>query len=433
MLESINTMIPILMVIVFILGYTAIATEHKIHINKTASALFTGIILWTIFIVFVDNTTFINQELRAHLGEIAEILFFLMGAMTIVETIDSHGGFQIITSRITQTDKRKLLWVVSIITFFLSAVLDNLTTTIVMVALIGKLIKDREQRLFYVGMVVIAANAGGAWSPIGDVTTTMLWIGNQITAGFIIKDTFIASAINLVVPLIVLSFMMKGHVERPDVEVDRAANILSRKQQTEMLVLGVGGLIFVPIFKVLTNLPPYAGMMLSLSVIWFYTELRHKKMPMETRTALSVPRSLSRIDMPSILFFLGILLAIHSLQSVGVLGKAATYLMENISNMNIVIILIGMLSAIVDNVPLVAAVQGMFDLTVFPTNSHFWTFLAYAAGTGGSMLIIGSAAGIAAMGIEKIDFFWYLKKISWIALLGYLAGAGAFILQSMIV
>ncbi len=432
MLESINTMIPILMVIVFILGYTAIATEHKIHINKTASALFTGIILWTIFIVFVDNTTFINQELRAHLGEISEILFFLMGAMTIVETIDSHGGFQIITSRITQTDKRKLLWVVSIITFFLSAVLDNLTTTIVMVALIGKLIKDREQRLFYVGMVVIAANAGGAWSPIGDVTTTMLWIGNQITAGFIIKDTFIASAINLVVPLIVLSFMMKGHVERPDVEVDRAANILSRKQQTEMLVLGVGGLIFVPIFKVLTNLPPYAGMMLSLSVIWFYTELRHKKMPKETRTALSVPRSLSRIDMPSILFFLGILLAIHSLQSVGVLGKAATYLMENISNMNIVIILIGMLSAIVDNVPLVAAVQGMFDLTVFPTNSHFWTFLAYAAGTGGSMLIIGSAAGVAAMGIEKIDFFWYLKKISWIALLGYLAGAGAFILQSMI-
>ncbi|MGI6343166.1 MAG: sodium:proton antiporter NhaD [Bacteroidales bacterium] len=432
MLESINTMIPMLMVIVFILGYTAIATEHKIHINKTASALFTGIVLWTIFIVFVDNTDFINKELRAHLGDISEILFFLMGAMTIVETIDSHGGFQIITSRITQTDKRKLLWVVSIVTFFLSSVLDNLTTTIVMVALVGKLIKDREQRLFYVGMVVIAANAGGAWTPIGDVTTTMLWIGNQITAGFIMKDTFLASAANLVVPLIVLSFMMKGHVERPDVEVDRAANVLSRRQQTEMLLLGVGGLIFVPIFKVLTNLPPYAGMMLSLSVIWFYTEIRHRKLPMETRTALSIPRSLSRIDMPSILFFLGILLAIHGLQSVGVLGKAATYLMDNISNMNIVVILIGLLSAVVDNVPLVAAVQGMFDLTVFPTNSDFWAFLAYAAGTGGSILIIGSAAGVAAMGIEKIDFFWYLKRVSWIALLGYFAGAGVFILQSMI-
>ncbi|MDD3737863.1 MAG: sodium:proton antiporter NhaD [Lentimicrobiaceae bacterium] len=432
MFETAYTFVPILMVVIFVLGYTAIATEHSIHVNKTASALLTGVILWFVFIIFSDDIGFVNTELRHHLGEIAEILFFLMGAMTIVETIDSHNGFHVITSRITQTDQRKLLWIISFITFFLSAVLDNLTTTIVMVSLLGKLIKDREQRLFFAGMVVIAANSGGAWSPMGDVTTTMLWIGNQITAGHIIVETFVPSLISIVVPLIVLSLILKGKVERPEVKVSESAAILSYSQQKTMLILGVGGLVFVPIFKTFTHLPPYIGMMLSLGVIWLFTELKHKNLPAQHKRALSIPHSLGRIDMPSILFFLGILLAVHSLQSVGVLGKAADWLMTTVGNMNVVVILIGLLSAIVDNVPIVAAVQGMFDLSVFPTNSHFWTFLAYAAGTGGSALIIGSAAGVAAMGIEKIDFFWYVKKITWIALLGYFAGAGVFILQTMI-
>lgn len=432
MLEQIHSLAPLLMVVIFIVGYSAIATEHMIHINKSASAILTGVLLWVVFILFAENAGWVSGELRHHLGEISEILFFLIGAMTIVETIDAHNGFEVITSRIKETNERKLLWIITLITFFLSAVLDNLTTTIVMVSLLSKLISKHDDRLFFAGMIVIAANAGGAWSPIGDVTTTMLWIGGQISAGHIIKETFLPSLVCLVVPLTILSLMLKGHVERPSADSGRKNNGLTQKDQKTMLILGVSCLIFVPIFKTITNLPPYMGMMFGLSVVWVYTELKSKKVATEFKNKITVVHSLSKIDMQSILFFLGILLAVHSLQSVGVLGNAANWLTNTIGNMNIVIMAIGLLSAIVDNVPIVAAVQGMYDLSLYPLNHHFWTFLAYAAGTGGSALIIGSAAGVAAMGIEKIDFFWYIRKIAWLALIGFFAGAGVYLLQVQI-
>jgi len=422
----------ILIIAIFVIGYIAIATEHSIKINKSASALLTGVLCWTVYILYAPDKHIVTEELVHHLGELSGILFFLMGAMTIVELIDAHDGFNIITNRINQTDKRKLLWILGFITFFLSAVLDNLTTTIVIVSLLRKLIKDEKDRLFFAGIVVIAANAGGAWSPIGDVTTTMLWIGNQISALDIILKVFIPSLVCLAVPLIYLSFRLKGKINRPALKSSEKSNDLTQRNQLTVFIAGIGALVFVPVFKTVTHLPPFMGMLFGLGVLWVLVEIMHKGKEDEHKNKFSVVQALRKIDVPSILFFLGILVAISALQSIGSLVQLSSWLSNNLQNENIIVIAIGILSSIVDNVPLVAAAQGMYDLTQFPTDHSFWSFLAYCAGTGGSILIIGSAAGVAAMGMEKIDFFWYLKKISFLALIGYFAGAAVYILQQQI-
>lgn len=424
-------MMEILLITLFVVGYLAITLEHNIKINKTAPALITGVVLWTIFILSNGDSAFVNEELTHHLGEISSILFFLMGAMTIVELIDSYNGFEVITERIKETDKRKLLWIVAILTFFFSAVLDNLTTTIVMVSLLRKLIRERETRVFFVGIIIIAANSGGAWSPIGDVTTTMLWIGGQISAPKIITGIFLPSLISLLVPLTILSFTLRGNVERPELSSDKYKK-LSKSQQVMVLILGVSMLIMVPIFKTLTHLPPFMGMMLGVAILWVVIEFMHRKHADEEYQVSSMPsvvQVLSKIDLASILFFLGILLAVSALQASEILHHLAQILDDKVGDLSAIVVSIGVLSSIVDNVPLVAAAQGMYDLVHYPIDHYLWEFLAYCAGTGGSILIIGSAAGVAAMGLEKIDFFWYVKKISWLALIGYFAGALFYMLE----
>ena len=418
-----------IVIIIFVLGYAAIAFEHTIKINKSAIALITGVLCWTTYIRFSSDKLFVSDELTRHLGDLSGILFFLMGAMTIVELVDAHSGFDMITSRIRQKDKRKLLWIIGFITFFLSAILDNLTTTIVIVSLLRKLIKDDKDRMFFTGIVIIAANAGGAWTPIGDVTTTMLWMGGQITTLNIMAKLILPSLLCLVFPLIFVSFYIKGAVES-SLNHEVRYQGLSQNHKSIVFFSGVTVLVLVPVFKTVTHLPPYMGILLGLGILWVITEIIHDKKDVPTKHTLSVAQALRKIDMPSILFFLGILICIAALQSTGVLTTTANWMSATIGNINAIAISIGLLSAIVDNVPLVAATQGMYSLTVYPTDHVFWEFLAYAAGTGGSVLIIGSAAGVAAMGMEKINFFWYLRKISLPALIGYLAGCFAYILQN---
>lgn len=452
----------LLMVIIFVVGYIAIALEHPLKIDKAATALLIGSATWVAYILgafdilssgasdawteyMMSNPNantlegmrgfIVETEIIEHLGEISEILFFLLGAMTIVEITDRHQGFKVITDKIKTTNKVKLLWIVSFITFFLSAILDNLTTTIVMVALLRKLIDDKQTRWFYASMVVLAANAGGAWSPIGDVTTIMLWIGGQVTTFNIISQLFLPSLICIVVPLALLSFTMKGHVARPSAELGEKTHT-TKFERNFMLTLGVSGLLFVPVFKTITHLPPYMGMLLSLSIIWIITEIMHKNKPKEER--LSVSAILTKVDVPTVLFFLGILSAVAALQSAGQLTLLAQGLDDSLGNTYLIGGAIGFLSAIVDNVPLVAGAMGMYPIAELGSTGYmanfvqdgvFWEYIAYTAGTGGSMLIIGSAAGVAAMGLEKIDFIWYLKHISLLALIGYLAGIGVYILQ----
>lgn len=514
----------LLMVFVFILGYTMIALEHPLKIDKAAPALLIGVLLWVIYILdgyHILNLGFsrawteylaINPEANTHegvlefishnqilehLSEISTILFFLLGAMTIVEIIDHHQGFKVITDKIKTTKKVKLLWILSFLTFFMSAALDNLTTTIVMVALLRKLVADKETRWFFASMVVLAANAGGAWSPIGDVTTIMLWIGQQVTAGEIIMMVFVPSLATMIFPLIILSFTMKGEVERPKINNDEI-EFTTQRERIFILCLGIGALLFVPVFKTITHLPPYLGMLLGLSVIWITTEIMHRDKLIGHKKHLKVTSVLGKVDTPTILFFLGILSAVAALQSAGQLDLLAKYLDENLGNIFAIDLAIGILSSVVDNVPLVAGAMGMYDITspenvqgfqivfdaikngadinaihalanssqysgevlegirlavadidkaggignvnniqdlyqyTFRQNGLFWEFLAYCAGTGGSILIIGSAAGVAAMGMEKIDFIWYLRKISLLALIGYLGGAAVYYLQALL-
>ena len=422
-----------LIIAVFIVGYLGIAFEHYIKINKTATALLAGVLCWTIYILFSANKQLVDEQLTDSLGEFAGILFFLMGAMTIVEVIDTHDGFHIITKRITQTSKRKLLWIISCIAFFLSPVLDNLTTSIVMISLLQKIIHDPKERLYFAGMIILASNAGGAWSPIGDVTTTMLWIGGQISAGAIIKTLFLPSVINIVVPLLILSPRLKG-TRMVESTVDIKSNpLLTPSQQLIVLLTGIGVLVAVPVFKTLTHLPPYMGILIGLAILWIVTEVIGGSREEQERYHLSPAYALRKIDTPSILFFLGILLCIAVLQHIGVLTSLASTLDQHVGNMNVIAILLGLLSAVVDNVPLMAAAQGMYSLDQYPMDHAMWMFLAYATGTGGSILIIGSAAGVAVMGMEKIDFFWYLRNVSWIALIGYLAGALTLIFLQAIV
>ncbi len=431
-----------LMLVVFVLGYAAIAFEHQLKIDKAAAALVTGVLTWTLYILASQHYHEVEEHLLHHLSEISSILFFLIGAMTIVELVDAHEGFSVITDRIKTTNKVKLMWIIGILSFFFSAALDNLTTSIVMVSLLRKLIADQKDRWFFAGMVVVAANAGGAWSPIGDVTTTMLWIKGQITAGAVITQLIVPSLFTLLAPLALLSFRLKGNVTRPQ-RVETADHYLDPTTPFErnfVFFAGVAGLIFVPIFKTVTHLPPFMGMMLSLGVLWLITDILHRRKPSDVKHHLSPLGVLQKIDTPSVLFFLGILLAVASLQSMGQLGDLAAALDTSIGTdtregVYIVGTIIGLLSSIVDNVPLVAAAMGMYEITdagLFMQDGTFWQFLAYCAGTGGSALIIGSAAGVAVMGLEKIDFGWYLKNISLYALVGYFAGAGIYILQNMI-
>jgi len=468
----------VLMVVIFVLGYLTIALEHPLHIDKAVPALMIGTLLWVIYIfgafdIFSSGLSeawnnyiagneghvtpdvaemrhfIVEKEIIHHLGEISQILFFLFGAMTIVETVDRHNGFTVITNKIKTTNKVKLLWIVSFLTFFMSAALDNLTTTIVLVALLRKLISDKQTRWFFASMVVLAANAGGAWSPIGDVTTIMLWIGGQVTTINIILKVFIPSLLTMIVPLIVLSFTLKGNVTRPEAS-QKDEVFTSPFEQRLLLIMGILGLLFVPVFKTFTHLPPYMGMLLSLSIIWITTELIHKIKPESVKQKLKVVNILRHVDTATIFFFLGILSAVAALQSAGQLTILANYLDEKLGNIFLIDMAIGMLSAVVDNVPLVAGAMGMYPIQdaasmaaltdpaaldyaqYFVKDGLFWEFLAYCAGTGGSILIIGSAAGVAAMGMEKIDFIWYLKRISLLAFLGYLAGAGAYYLQALL-
>jgi len=426
------------LIIIFLIGYFFIALEHPFKIDKAASAIITGVLCWTIFILFSNfEIYFVHKELQHHLIHISEILFFLLGAMTIVELIDAHQGFSIITNRITTKNRINLLWILSFLTFFFSAVLDNLTTAIVMAALLPKLIKHKKDIWFFGGMLIIASNAGGAWSPIGDVTTIMLWIGGQVSALNIIKSIFLPSLVCMLVPLIYVSFQLKGNITKPMVTDydEHKRNPTTSFERNFVFCMGVLGLLFVPVFKTLTHLPPYMGMLLSLGILWVATELLHRTKNIEDKSSLSVVGVLQKVDTPTIFFFLGILLAVSSLQASGILNSVADYLNTTIGNIYLINVIIGLLSSIVDNVPLVAGAMGMYPIDsvgVFAQDGTFWEFLAYCAGTGGSVLIIGSAAGVAVMGILKIDFIWYLKKISFLALLGYIYGALSYILLGLL-
>ena len=439
------------MIILFVIGYLCIALEHPLKINKAAFALFLGVTMWVLYVIagegifsvtgngagleafklehpdsahpFIDFLT--THELIEHLGDIAEILFYLMGAMTVVELIDTYQGFSIITDHIKTTNKVKLLWVLSFITFFFSAILDNLTTAIVMVTLLRKLIPDKHDRWFFGGMVILAANSGGAWSPIGDVTTIMLWVAGKVSTGAVMLHAFIPSLVSMIIPLIVVSFVERGEIDASQRPKENKDVNVPTWQRNLIFFMGVGALVFVPVFKILTHLKPYMGIMLGLSILWITTEILHKTSQDENRR-YTISGVLTRIDLPTILFFLGILLAVAGLQSAGHLAMLAVG-MDSLFHGNYYLVdtVIGMLSSIVDNVPLVAGVMGMYE---FPMDHTLWVYLSYCAGTGGSLLIIGSAAGVAVMGMEKIDFVWYLKRITPYALMGYLVGAGVYVL-----
>jgi Na+/H+ antiporter NhaD/arsenite permease-like protein len=436
-----------LIVIVFVLGYLAIALEHPLGINKAASALFIGILCWTLYAIDAQNlvpaeaipawfmeelpaeeaskakSLFLVEQQLLHLtGEIAGILFFLMGAMTIVELVDANEGFSVITRRIKAESASTLLLIVAVMTFFFSAILDNLTTTIVMISLLRKLVHDREQRLFFAGMVVIAANAGGAWTVIGDVTTTMLWIKHKITTVEVMKQLFVPSAVCCAIPAIMMARKLKGPLPPAPVQTSSHGIAISLRHQILFLVLGVSGLISVPIFKAITHLPPFMGMTLALGTIWIISEIFSRTLEPAVRSSTGVLAALLKVDMSSILFFLGILLAVGSLAATGLLGELAEWLDATVGSPSLIAFFIGLASAVVDNVPLVAAGIEMYPVSKYGVDNSFWMELAYCAGTGGSCLIIGSAAGVAAMGLEQINFVWYLKKIAPFAFAGYVAG-----------
>ena len=446
-----------IVILTFILGYLTIVFEHPLKLDKTVPALMMGSIMWALvalgfnfgLLEVIDSHDHVfnlagvsdamaieeNHEnfagaLIHHIGKIAEILIFLIGAMTIVELIDLHRGFEVLKEVVKTRNKRKLLVIITFLAFFLSAIIDNLTTTIVMISLLRKLIKDKHDRIWFVCMVIIAANAGGAWSPIGDVTTTMLWIGKKVSSWHLIENLFIPSVICTIIPLLFLmrKDSFKGDIPVENTNEEESGKLLSSKT---MLFLGLVMIIFVPIFKTITHLPPYVGMMLSLSVVWLVSEYIHpeENFTEEKKHVYSPHKALSRIELSSILFFLGILMAVAALETmviggVGTLRYMAEGLEKAIPSQDIVIILLGVMSAIIDNVPLVAASMGMYN---FPMDHNVWHFIAYAAGTGGSMLIIGSAAGVAAMGMERIDFIWYFKKITLVAFIGYIVGCAVYI------
>lgn len=475
-----------LIIAIFIIGYLMIALEHPLKINKAASALLTGTILWVLYIMnapdfesLVSSDGFksfvqdphaaglslleqcqqyiVEHQILISIGEICQTLIFLIGAMIIVELVDVHGGFEFITNRITTRKARSLLIMISVLTFFMSSVLDNLTTSIVMIMLIRKIIADQKTRWLFGSMIIIAANSGGAWSPIGDVTTIMLWIKGNISTSETIPHLILPSLVSMFVPLFLMARQLKGSVESP-IQEGRMENnstcctdeffILAHRERLYIFILGILCLLFVPVFKMVTHLPPFMGVMIGVSILWFFTEFIYgKKEDLEEDRKLRVSKVVHRIDGATLLFFLGILLAVEVLRYTGILGAFASWLDDSVGNVFIVNMVIGALSAVVDNVPLVAGAMGMYPVMTeeavaasadpiywmnFVQDGTFWQFLAYCAGVGGSMLIIGSAAGVVVMGLEQISFGWYLKRISGLALLGYLAGAFVYILQCVV-
>jgi len=418
------------LIAVFIIAYAAIALEHPIKINKSASALMGAGLLWTIYALSLGDPHTVNEQLGHSLMGTAQIVFFLMGAMTIVEVVDAHNGFEVITKRIRTSRLSSLMWLVGFVTFFLSAILDNLTTTIVMISLMRKLLAKREDRLFFAGIIVIAANSGGAWSPIGDVTTTMLWIGGQITALAIIKSVILPSLVSMIAPLSITAYALRGReVEaRQQIPSDHGMRT-TEFERNLMFFMGLGVLVAVPVFKTVTHLPPFMGVMFGLGILWLVGDLVHRHKEEAAKHHLTLAHALSKIDMSSLVFFIGILLAVATLEHTNILIALAQWLDRVVGRQDVIVMIIGIASAIVDNVPLVAASMGMYSLADYPPDHFLWEFLAYCAGTGGSILIIGSAAGVAAMGLEKVHFFWYVKKISGLALVGYFAGAGTYLLQ----
>ena len=412
------------MILVFIIGYFFITIEHVTKINKATIALLMGVVCWVLQFSHTATPCPDNMAcLGEHLSSISQVVFFLLGALTIVEIINVHKGFKIISDCVQISSKRWLLWVIGFITFFLSAVLDNLTTTIVMVTLMQKIILDNRDRLLIGGGVVIAANAGGAWTPIGDVTTTMLWVGGELSTSTIMKELFIPSMVCMIVSFIFLTPMLKGSLDVKEMHLEDEK---VEPMGEFLFFLGIGVLVFVPIFKYLTGLPPFMGMLLGLGVMWLVTDVLHREY--HDRKHLRVPQILPKVDLSGVIFFLGILLAINALESAHILADLAVWLDRNIGNTTLIATFIGIASAVIDNIPLVAATMGMYDLSAYPMDDRFWQLIAYCAGTGGSILIIGSAAGIVYMGLEKVDFFWYVKRISLPALIGYLAGVGIFLL-----
>ena len=418
------------LIAVFIVTYLAIALEEPLKINKSAAGLVGAALLWTIYAMQMGQPDLIDERLNESLIETAQIVFFLIGAMTVVEVIDSHDGFEVITSRIRARTMSSLVWIMGGVTFFLSAILDNLTTTIVIVSLSRKLVADRNDRLLLAGCTVIAANAGGAWSPIGDVTTTMLWIGGQITTIPIMTGLILPSLANALVPLAIVSYMLRGRsFALPAIAGSEEASPTSEFERNVVFSVGLAALVSVPIFKSVTHLPPFMGILFGLGILWLVADLIHRDKPYEQRKHITIGHALTRIDMSAIVFFIGILLAVATLSHSGVLSALAGWLDRAIGRLDVIVLIIGLVSAIVDNVPMVAASMGMYDMQTHPPDSFLWEFMAYCAGTGGSILIIGSAAGVAAMGIEKIDFIWYLRKFSLLALLGYFAGAVIYIME----
>ena len=469
------------MIFVFVLGYLFIATEHKVNVNKAATALVMSGILWVIYIFsaagiipsaaelqfqnflhecpdiakksFYEQVVrfVVDQQVLEHLGETTEVLMFLIGAMTIVDVIDYHGGFSFITDRITTRNKVRLLWIIAIITFFLSALLDNMTTTIIMVMLLRKLVADNKERWLFASIIIIAANSGGAWSPIGDVTTIMLWVKGNVTTFPLIKNLILPSFVSMVIPVLIASRILKGTgaMKSPDGHTGMASTCpqcISKAESLRIFILGVTLLVLVPVFKSVTNLPPYMGVLTALGIMWVYTEIMYSRMRgVDESLKYRVSRAVKNIDMPTILFFMGILMSVAALQSAGILSTFSEFLDNKVHNVYAINTMIGLLSSIVDNVPLVAGAIGMYPvlepsmvaatadpvyMQAFVQDGTFWLLLAYCAGVGGSILIIGSAAGVVAMGLEKMNFMWYLKNISLIALAGYLAGIGVYILQS---
>ena len=419
------------LVVVFVLAYAAIALEHPLKVNKSASALVGAGLLWTIYALSMGNGHAVSEQLGESVMSTAQIVFFLMGAMTIVEVVDAHNGFEVITSRIRTSKLSTLMWLVGFVTFFLSAILDNLTTTIVMISLMRKLLAKHEDRLFFAGIIVIAANSGGAWSPIGDVTTTMLWIGGQITSLAIIKGVLLPALASLIVPLGITAYVLRG---RDVVTPQAVAGEDSRPSTPDfernlMFFLGLGILVAVPAFKTVTHLPPFMGILFGLGILWLVGDLVHRQKEEHARRHLTLVHALTRIDLSSLVFFIGILLAVATLEHTHILTGLAQWLDRTVGRLDVIVMVIGIASAVVDNVPLVAASMGMYSLADYPPDHFLWEFMAYCAGTGGSILIIGSAAGVAAMGLEKIHFFWYVRKISGLALAGYFAGAGVYLLQ----
>ena len=426
------------LVIAFVLAYALIALEEPLQINKSATALVGAGLLWTIYALSTGNAERVDEELAESLVETAQIAFFLMGAMTIVEVVAAHDGFDIITSRLRAKTQATLLIFLCVVTFFLSAVLDNLTTTIVMVSLVSRLLGERQDRLLMAGMIVISANAGGAWSPMGDVTTTMLWIGGQVTASAIIAKLILPSLANMAVPLAIVAWTLRGKpISLKAAEADADGALLASAtppfERNLMFALGLAALLGVPLFKAVTHLPPFLGILFGLGVLWTIGEILHRKKSFEDRQRVTIAHALTRIDMNAIVFFIGILLAVATLEHAGILASLARGLDAAFGRLDVIVMAIGLISAVIDNVPMVAAAMGMYSMDQYPQDSFLWEFMAYCAGTGGSILIIGSAAGVAAMSIEKIEFIWYMKRFSLLAIGGYVAGALVYIAQYQLI